>query len=111
MAKQGYYQNKIPDPHASLGDAREYVCGRIDRNIFNYFFKHVLPGDRGPRQAIIATLFQRFYEACLTEGIAPGWNPDESNERRVNEILQRLNFNPPTTPVQRPAVTRKQKPE
>lgn len=105
MPKTGYYQNKIPDPHSSLGDKREYVCGRIDRAIFNYFFKQVLPGDRGPRQAIVATLFQRFYDACIAEGIAPVWLPDGSNEERVNKVLQRLNFNEPI--VQRTAAATK----
>lgn len=97
MPKTGFYQNKIPDPHSHLGDQREYVCGRIDRKIFQYFFKQVLPGDRGPRNAIVATVFQRLYDACVDAGIKPGWNPDESNEVRVNEVLQRLNFHPLAT--------------
>lgn len=40
---------------------------------------------------MISLFFQRLHEACILNGIAPVW--DEDNEDRVNEVLQRLNFN------------------
>lgn len=39
---------------------------------------------------MICTFFQKFYEACVLEGIAPVW--DEENESRVSEVLNRMNF-------------------
>lgn len=51
---------------------------------------------------MISLLFQRLHEACVLNGIAPVW--DEENEDRVNEVLQRLNFN-----VQRTAASKKTK--
>jgi hypothetical protein len=69
---------------------KELVEARIDRKVFSYFFHHCLTGTRGPRQALVAFFFQRFYEACVLDGIAPVW--DEDNERRINDVLQRLNF-------------------
>jgi hypothetical protein len=81
--------SNILDPHRGIAD-RKLVQGDIDPKIFNYFFRHCLTGDRGPRQAMICTFFQRFYEACVLEGIAPVW--DETNEQRINDVLMRLNF-------------------
>lgn len=69
---------------------RMTVSGRVSEDCFNYFFRNVLPGERGPRQAMIAKFFQAFHEACVLNGIAPVW--DETNEDRVNEVLQRINF-------------------
>lgn len=76
------------------------ISGKIGRKCFEYFFIQVLPCHWGARQAMISLLFQRLHEACVLNGIAPVW--DEENEDRVNEVLQRLNFN-----VQRTAATTK----
>lgn len=80
----------IIDVHADSQE-KHLVQGRIDKKVFEYFFQRCLTGDRGPRQAFITHFYQRFYEACVLDGIAPTW--DEDNERRINAVLQRLNFN------------------
>lgn len=79
----------IVNVHADIPDCKQ-VLGRIDPKIFKYFFQGCLVGDRGPRQAFITFFFQRFYEACLAEGIKPIW--DEEIEGRINTVLQRMNF-------------------
>lgn len=68
------------------------VQGRIDPKIFSYFFRQCLTGDRGPRQAMITQFFQKFYDACVADGIKPPW--DEEIEGKINTVLQRLNFRP-----------------
>lgn len=104
----GFYQRKIPNVHADIPD-RAHVAGLIDPKIFHYFFRQVMPGERGPRNALISYFFQQFYEACKTAGIEPVW--DEDNESKVWEVLQRMNFNVPITatlpPVQRTAARKK----
>lgn len=77
--------------HADV-ENKALVQARIDSKVFDYFFRRCLTGDRGPRQAFITFFYQRFYEACVLEGIAPVW--DETNEQRINAVLQRLNFLP-----------------
>jgi hypothetical protein len=89
----------IPDVHADA-PAKSLVQARIDAKVFDYFFRHCLTGDRGPRQSFITFFYQRFYEACVLNGIAPVW--DETNEARMWEILQKLNFTVPTAPTKRP---------
>lgn len=79
----------IVDVHAEVND-KCLVQGRIDKKVFDYFFRRCLTGDRGPRQAFITFFYQKFYEACVLDGIAPVW--DETNEQRINAVLQRLNF-------------------
>lgn len=87
-----FSQHKIPNPHKDA-EHQEVVYGRIDRKVFTYFYRHLFPASHGPRSAFTATFYQRLYEACVAAGIEPVW--DESNEERVNTILQRLNFNEP----------------
>lgn len=79
----------IVNVHADAQDTH-FVQARIDSKVFEYFFRRCLTGDRGPRQAFITFFYQKFYEACVLDGIAPIW--DESNEQRINAVLQRLNF-------------------
>lgn len=69
---------------------KENVSAWIDRKIYRYFFRHVLAGDRGPRQAFICMFFQRFYEACVEAGIKEVY--DENNEEKLVAVLERLNF-------------------
>lgn len=95
MPKPGYYCFSIIDVHAKA-ESRNEISGRIDSKVFNYFFRQVIPGERGPRQALICFFFQRLFEACVKEGIEPVW--DEENEAKVNAVLQRLNFTPMPEP-------------
>lgn len=74
------------------------VCGKevirvqaeIDRNIYDYFFRHVLAYSHGSRQAMITFFFQRLYEECLAEKIPCRW--DEEFADKVVNMLNRLNF-------------------
>lgn len=79
----------IVNPWPDATDAGR-VQANISPEVFNYFFRKLFVGERGPRQAMICIFFQRFHAACLAESIQPAW--DETNEPRVNSILQRLNF-------------------
>lgn len=101
QSKTGYYTHTIIDPDKGVPD-RVVVLGRLSRETYNYFFRQVLPSTSGPRQAMISIFFNRFREACLESGIKPEWSED--NEAKVNEVLQRLNFN-----IQRGAVSKKVK--
>ena len=75
------------------------VCGRnvvrvqadIDKEIYDYFFLHVIAYCHGARQSLITFFFQRLYEACQQEGIKAVW--DESNDEKLLAILNNLNFN------------------
>lgn len=77
------------------------VCGKrivkvqadIDKNIYDYFFMHVIAYSYGARQAIITFFFQRLYEECMDQKIPAVW--DEENGQKVLAILNRLNFNEP----------------
>lgn len=82
----------IPNPMPNATSSHR-VMADLDANVWNYFFKGVFPGTKGPRQAMICTFFLKFYEACQKEGIVPLWDVD--NEEKVGAILRQLNFNPP----------------
>src|SRR6266576_4952068 len=77
------------------------VCGKqvvrvqadIDKEIYDYFFRHVIAYSYGSRQALITFFFQRLYEECQKQGVAKVW--DEENGAKLTEILNRLNFNAP----------------
>jgi len=82
--------------HEHCGKEVIRVQADIDRNIYDFFFRHVIPYSHGSRQAIITFFFQRFYEQCVKEGIEPRW--DEEYDKKVIDILNRLNFNDPRKP-------------
>lgn len=82
----------IPNPMPNATSAHR-VMADLDKDVWDYFFKGVFPGTKGPRQAMICTFFLKFYEACQKENIVPIWDVD--NESKVAAVLQRLNFNPP----------------
>lgn len=87
-----YSGNGILNPMPN-GTSAHRVMADLDEEHWRYFFCGVFVGKRGPRQALICTFFKKFKEACIAGGIEPIWDVD--NEAKVNEILQRLNFNPP----------------
>jgi hypothetical protein len=74
------------------------VCGKdvvrvqadIDKEIYDYFFHHVIAYSYGTRQAVIAFFFQRLYEACKEADIPKVWDPE--NSTKFLEILNNLNF-------------------
>jgi hypothetical protein len=82
----------IPNPMPNA-TSQHRVMADLDAQVWDYFFKGVFPGTKGPRQALICTFFQRFYEACQKENIVPIWDVD--NESKVAGVLARLNFNSP----------------
>jgi hypothetical protein len=83
-------QNLKQNVHEHCGVNVNRVQGDIDRNVWNYFFLHVIAYTHGSRQVIINFFFQRLYEQCLIEGIPPVW--DEGSADKLLEILNRLNF-------------------
>lgn len=96
----------IPDLHAHVPRPnRVLVQAWIDPDVFKYFFRQLLAGERGPRQSLIVYFFQRYYEACVEAGIKPVW--DEENEEKLLAILQRLNFNEVSAPKVRKKVNQK----
>jgi hypothetical protein len=90
----------IPDLDAAIPTAEKFtVMGRIRAPIYRFFFRQLLAGDRGPRNALIVYFFHKLHQECVKEfGEHPVW--DESNETRLMTILARLNF----SDQQRPAV-------
>lgn len=67
------------------------VWANMDPKIYDYFFHHVLTGDRGAKQALINIFFEKLYEHCMfVENIPPHWDVD--NEARVAAVVSRLNF-------------------
>lgn len=65
--------------------------GRIRAPIYKFFFRQLLAGDRGPRNALIVFFFHKLHQECVKEfGEVPVW--DETNEVRLMTILARLNF-------------------
>lgn len=87
------------EPLKNLRHNIHQVCGQdvvrvqadIDRKIYDYFFHHVIAYTHGARQAVISFFFQRFYEACVMQGIRPVW--DEESAPKILKILNNLNFN------------------
>lgn len=74
----------------------------LDKNVFEYFFRHVFAGDRGIRYALINTFFDKFYTACIAEGVPPEWDPTVYD--KVKLVLERLNFDEKIeVPVTKPA--------
>jgi hypothetical protein len=84
--------------HENCGDNVKRVQGDIASDVYDYFFFHVLAGNHGSRQAMINFFFQRLYEQCVTEGIRPIWEDVDTNGERVVNILNRMNFDGPTSP-------------
>jgi hypothetical protein len=76
--------------HEHCGTRVVRVQGDIDLDVASYFFNHVIPFKHGARKGFINFFFQRLYEACKEQGIPPVW--DENSERRLLELLNRLNF-------------------
>lgn len=76
-----------PTPH---GTCR--VSAELRKETFDFFFRHVFAGVRGPREAMICIFFEKLYDQCHLEGILPVW--DEMNDERVADILNRMNFHP-----------------
>jgi hypothetical protein len=76
--------------HEKCGEAVERVQGDIDRDVYDYFFRHVICYTHGSRQALINFFFQRFFEECQELGLPRVW--DENNHFVIVEILNRLNF-------------------
>ena len=77
--------------HNDCGQEVVRVQADIDREIYDYFFHHVIAYTHGARQAVISFFFQRFYEACRQAGMPAVW--DEDNTTKILAILNRLNFN------------------
>lgn len=94
----------IPDLDAAIPTAEKFtVMGRIRAPIYRFFFRQLLAGDRGPRNALIVFFFHKLHQECVKEfGENPVW--DETNEVRLMTILARLNFT-----EQRPASKTKSK--
>ena len=83
--------HKIQNLYADIPQSeKNLVDAWIHNKVFNYFFRECLVGERGARSAMIGQFFQRFYEACVADGIRGPWDPEV--ESRVNEVLQRMNF-------------------
>jgi hypothetical protein len=82
----------IPDlDGAILTTEKHLVMGRIRNSIYEFFFRRLLVGDRGPRNALIVFFFHKLHQECVKEfGETPVW--DETNETRLMMILARLNF-------------------
>jgi hypothetical protein len=78
--------------HEHCGTKVERVQGDIDRDIYAYFFNHVIPYRHGARQAMVNFFFQKFYEACQDAGIAGVYDPDDDEGARLVELLNRMNF-------------------
>lgn len=94
----------IPDLDAAIPTAEKFtVMGRIRASIYKYFFRQLLAGDRGPRNALIVFFFHKLHQECVKEfGETPSW--DETNEVRLMTILARLNFT--DISQQRPAASK-----
>jgi hypothetical protein len=77
--------------HEQCGDKVQRVQADVNRDIYDYFFHHVIAYTHNSRQSIINFFFQRFYEECISRGIQPIW--DETNGDKLVEILNQINFN------------------
>lgn len=84
----------------------------IDATEHDYFFCHILAGPIGPKQAVMAILFHKFYEHCANVLKLPPIY-DENGQAIIAEVLAKLNFNDPqsTTPPGRRADSSPAKPK
>lgn len=62
----------------------------IDEPDHVFLFRKVFAGDRGIRQALIATFIKKYVEALRVEGLAEQW--DETQYDKAATVLARLNF-------------------
>ena len=82
---------QITNPHKDDINGNEtLIQARLGRKVYTYFFRHVLVGSRGQRQALINSFFQALYDECQREKIPARF--DELNEHRIATILSRINF-------------------
>jgi len=79
--------------HEVCGKDVVRVHGDIDKQIYDYFFMHVIAYTHGARQSLITFFFQRLYEACQDEDIPAVW--DEESGDKILALLNRMNFNEP----------------
>lgn len=98
MPQKTQLNNFKHNVHESAGKYVARVQGDIDREIYAYFFHHLVPWGFGARQAIINFFFQRLYEECLERGIPPVWN--ETSEQTLLDILNNINFNGTNRPTE-----------
>jgi hypothetical protein len=106
MSQKRLFENPAKD-----ADDDTRVWANLDPSVHQYFFRKVLAGCTGSKQAIINIFFQKFHEACLAGGITPEWSLE--NEFAVRDILKNLNFNGQPTRTRRTnnsAPKRKSKP-
>jgi hypothetical protein len=86
-------ENITHNVHEICGNKVERIQADMDRDVYKFFFHHVLAGNWGCRQAMINFFFQRLFEACLEQGIKPVWEDVDTNGQRVVDLLNRMNFN------------------
>lgn len=71
-----------------MNDTRVFV--RLPAEIHEYFFRHVLAGERGARQDLTTLFYQALHAECLRRNIPPTWTAD--NRQLIYEIASQLNF-------------------
>lgn len=107
----------IPEPFtADLSDDYRLMV-RTRPDIFNYFFRHIFPDERGIKQNLVNTMILKLYEACLAAGIEGSWDAG-INGKKVAELLDKMNFRdevqvvePAPEPVKPKRAPRKKKKE
>lgn len=94
----------IPDLDGAIPtNEKKLVMGRIRESLFDFFFRRLLVGERGPRNALIVFFFHKLHQECVKEfGEKPVFDFD--NETKLMQILARMNFEDLNQWQQRPAV-------
>jgi hypothetical protein len=78
--------------HSVCGKEVVRVQADLDKKVYDYLFRHVIPYEHGARQAIINYMFQCLYEECQEQGIPAVW--DETSGERLRNVINNLNFKP-----------------
>jgi len=78
--------------HEVCGKAVDRVQADISREVYDYFFLHVLGHVHGSRQALIIFFFQQLYEEFQAQGIPQVWDEELETSGKLLEIINRLNF-------------------
>lgn len=67
------------------------VWARLDPEIHEYLFRHVLAGNHGARQELTTQFFAALYAECQRRKIPPAWSAESAEA--IQSIMSHLNFN------------------
>src|SRR4029077_483405 len=66
------------------------IWARLPSEIHEYFFRHVLAGERRAKQDLTTLLYEGLYAECRRRNIPATWSAE--NRQLIHEVVSQLNF-------------------